>query len=399
MPSISRRRLLGGGAAVAAAAYGAHRLDRGAPAASFASWTPAPGTWPLRRYDPANTAHSPDARPPRSAPAVRELASTPTAGSRPRHAPLVGPDRLVAYGSGFAAYPRGGGPAVRADETPTPLAGLGPDGRLRAVRAAADDEPASALVAYDTDLRERRRTPLGADDAVGLTVGRRETYVGHEDGTLRGVDHESGRRWRVDGALPALADDSLYAADAPLDGAVAYAPRTGIDRRLTPGPARRWSAGPVDGFPSPPAVADGRVVVGSRAEGGGVVAAVDAATGDPLWAPRALGRDVATPAVAGETGYAAVGTGDGAGRVVALDLATGETRWRDALDWHAVEAAVGGDILVVAGDDERTGGRVRAYDRATGDALWDVETPAPHGLALVENRVLVTAGTALYELA
>jgi hypothetical protein len=405
MPAVSRRRLLGGSVAVAAAAYGTHRLYRGATGASFASWSPAPGTWPLRRYDPANTAHSPGARPPRSTPSVRELASTPTPGGQPRHTPLVGPDGIVVHGTGLAAYPHDGAPATRVDGTATPLAGFGPDGRLRAVREeAGGPDPPSTLVVYDADLRERRRTPLGTDNAVGLTVGAGETHVGHEDGTLRGVANRGGREWQVDGALPALAGGRLYAADAPLDGTVAYEPRTGLDRRLTSGPARRWSAGPVDAFPSPPAVADGRVVVGSRSESGGVVAAVDAATGDRLWEPRALGRDVATPALVGDRGYVAVGTGSlDTGLVVALDLATGETRWRDGLDWHATEAAVGGGVLVVVGtvrtDGERTGGRVRAYDRATGDALWDAETAVPHGLALVDDRVLVTAGTGLYELA
>jgi outer membrane protein assembly factor BamB len=118
-----------------------------------------------------------------------------------------------------------------------------------------------------------------------------------------------------------------------------------------------------------------------------------------------LGRDVATPAVVGDRGYAAVGTDppDG-GRVVALDLATGETVWNDSLPWHAAAAAVGGDTLVVAGevrtDGTPTGGRVRAYDRANGEVRWTHDLPGrgPDGLALVRERVLVTVGASLYEL-
>ena len=99
MPSITRRRLLGSGIAAAAGGYGAYRLHRGAADATFTSWTPAPGTWPLPRHDPANTAHSPTASPPRNPPTVRTVVSAATVANRPRFAPLVGTDTDLADGA------------------------------------------------------------------------------------------------------------------------------------------------------------------------------------------------------------------------------------------------------------------------------------------------------------
>jgi len=397
MPSITRRRALGTGAALAAGSYAAYRLHRGATDATFDAWTPEPGTWPLPRYDPANTAHNPNASPPRESPTSRVVTSVSTATERPRFAPLVGPDHVVTYGSGLAVYPRGGGDAVRERDAATPLAGFGPDGRLHTVvRDPTDVDAPAAVVGFDADRREAYRVPLGADHPQGLIVGSREVYVGGEDGTLRAIDPASGRRWRADGALPALADGRLYAADAPLDGTVAYAERVGVDRRLSVGPKRAWSAGPASGFPHRPAVADGRVVLGTYADGGGVLVAVDADSGERLWDPRPLGTDVSTPAVVGDRGYVAVGAG-AAGFVARLDLSTGETRWRDDVDWSASAPVVADGTLVVAGE-RVDGGVVRAYDAATGDALWtQTFEERLSGLALVENRVLVTAGASLYE--
>ncbi|MFB6196349.1 MAG: PQQ-binding-like beta-propeller repeat protein [Haloplanus sp.] len=408
MPSITRRRLLGGGAVLAAASAGTYRLHRGATDATFASWTPRSGTWPLRRYDPANTAHNPNASPPRASPTLSAVTSAPTAARRPRFFPVVGPDHVALYGSGFTAIPRGGGTAVHESDVATPLAGFGPDGRLHTVGRGPDGvETPSAVVGYGADgLGETYRVSLDVDHPTALTVGVREVYVGAESGTLRAVDPASGRRWHVDGPMPALANGRLYAADAPLDGTVAYAQRTGIDRRLRVGPERRWRTGTdySRGFPRPPAAADGRLVQGSYAAGGGAVVACDADSGERLWGPRPLGIDVSTPAVAGDRGYVAVGTEKGtAGVVAALDMATGETVWRDAVDWSAFAPAVGGETLVVAGesraDGERTG-RVRAYDAGSGDVLWThaFEAGAPGGIALVEDRALVTVGASLYEL-
>ena len=403
MPSTTRRTLLvaGAGTAITAGSYGAYHLHRGATDATFDPWDPAPGTWPLPRYDHANTAHNSHASPPRETPTVRRVASVTTTARRPRFVPLVGTDHLVVYGSGLGVYPREGGDPIRERDAPTPLAGFGPDGRLLTVERAATDAPAS-LVAYAADSGETARVGLDADHPQGLVVGSREVYVGGQDGTLRAIDPGSGRRWRVDGAMPALGDGRLYAADAPLDGIVAYGERTGLDRRLQVGPKRVWSAGPTDGFPGRPAVADGRVVLGTVAEGGGVLAAVDADTGERLWEPRALGRSVSTPAVVGDRGYVAVGR-DEAGLVTAVDCSTGEIRWRDDVDWRASTPVVGSETLVVAGAVREggapAGGVVRAYDAASGEALWThgFDTD-PNGLALVDDRVFVTVGADLYAL-
>lgn len=403
MPSITRRRFLaavGTALGVTAGSYGAYRLHRGATDAAFDPWTPPSGTWPLRRHDPANTAHNPTATPPRERPAVRRIGSAPSASRRPRFAPLVGPEHLVVYGSGFAAYPSDGGDATDEREAPTPLAGFGPAGRLLTI---ARDDAAAPVAIVDhapADLRETARFPLDADHPQGLIVGSREAYVGGQDGTLRALDPDTGRRWRADGAMPALGDGRLYAADAPLDGTVAYTERRGLDRRLGVGPRRAWSAGAIDGFPHRPAVAGGRVVLGTSAEAGGVLAAVDAETGERLWT-RPLGRDVSTPALVDDTGYVAVG-GDVAGFVAAVDLPTGETRWRDDVDWRAAEPVVGDETLVVAGEMRQAGeagGVIRAYDVATGDSLWTrTLEDVPGGLALVGERVFATVGASLYAL-
>ncbi|WP_251329994.1 PQQ-binding-like beta-propeller repeat protein [Haloplanus pelagicus] len=411
MPSITRRRLLGGAVVLGGGAYGTYRLSRGPADATLSTWTPAPGTWPLRRYDPANTAHNPNASPPRERPSRRELVSVESAARYPSRPPLIGPDHVVVYGSGLTAYPRDGGAAVRTVAAATPRAGFGPDGRLHTVSLESGNatDPV-AVVGYGADdLRETSRIPIDTDHPRGLVVGEREMYLGTESGDLYGVDVDGGRHWRVDGTMPALVDGRLYAAGAPLDGTVAYGERTGLDRRLEPGPARRWSAGPISGFVNAPAVADGRIVQGTYAEGGGVVAAIDASTGDSLWDPRPLGRTVSTPAVVGDRGYTAVGTDDGgAGLVVALDLETGETVWRDAVEWRAIAPAVAGDTLVVAGevraDGERVGWAVRAYDRHTGDRLWthseETGDPGgPGGPALVGDRVVIASGTSVSELA
>jgi len=400
MPSITRRRLLAGGAAVAACGYGGYRLVRGAPDAAFGTWTPEPGTWPLDRYDPANTAHNPHASPPRETPAARELASIASVGGDdPYHVPLAGPDGIAVFGTQLAAESGGSTPygEVRAG-----FAGFGPDGRLHAVRRTGTD---TEIVGYDGDERAYRATVPG--HAEGLTVGRDELYVGTIGGDVVAYDGGS-RNWTVDGETTALSDGRLYTAGGR-DGALAYRERDRPARLVSPGPERAWTAPAVRGTPDPPAVADSRLVVGTRGMSQGALAAFDAETGDRLWEPETLGddgaADVSTPAVSGRDGYVAAGV-DGleAGVVARYDLETGDRLWHAETDWYASDPALADGTLVVAGDvragSEAPASVVRAYDAASGDELWTRTFSGEGGtsLAVVGERVIATVGRSLYEL-
>lgn len=401
MPSISRRRLLATGTAVAGG-YAGYRLFEGTADAAFETWTPDRGTWPLPRYDPANTGHNPRASPPREKPSRRTLVSV--GSSETGVHPLVGSSRLVHFGPGLSTAPRNGSGWTSVADARIRHAGLGPDGRLHAVERT--DTGRFEVAGYD-GTAEAYRIPVGGGFPEWLTIGATEIYVGLPDQTVVSID-SGGRDWRVDGAKTALADGRLYPVGPP-GGVAAYAERAGFDRVVTHGPKRVWAGRLPPGEVHAPAVADGRLVVGTRGDrfDTGAVVAFDAKTGEQLWNPRTLGESVVTPALKGGRGFAAV-FGDGAesGNVVALDLASGEVVWSDDTTWYAFDPVVGGDTLVVLGqvrrDGEPTAGKVRAYDTASGEVLWtetfEDTVPWSPGVALVDDRVLVGSGETLYEL-
>lgn len=402
MTSITRRQLLGAGAALAVGGYGGHRLLSGAPDASFDAWAPAQDTWPLLRYDAANTAHNPHATPPRQAPTRRALTSV---GSHVR--PLVGSSRIVLYGSTLASYSRERSTVTTVTDATVRHAGLGPGGTLHAVQQTAESESRYAVVSYD-GATEMNRYLLRDHRPRSLTVGPTEVYVGTPSRNVLAI--QSGAKdWHADGMMPTLEGGRLYTAGSS-DGVVAYAEQSGLTRPLSAGPKQLWTAEWVPGQVHQPAVANGRLLVGTYdiPPNGGVVGAYDTENGERLWESRNLGMDVATPAVVGDRGYTAVGTeGLQSGRVVALDLTTGETIWADETDWYAYAPVVSEETLVVLGqvrdNDEFSAGKVRAYDTTSGEVLWTVtfESAVPNraGVSLVGERVYATMGTTLYELA
>lgn len=402
MATITRRHLLGGGAALAVGGYSGHRLLQGAPDADFDAWMPAQDTWPLPRYDAANTAHNPHASPPRQAPTRRTLTSV-----EPHVRPLVGSSRIVLYGSTLASYSRESSTATTVTDAKVLHAGLGPDGTLHAVQRTDEIEPRYAVVSYD-GAAETNRFPIHNDHPNSLTVGTKEAYVGTSSRKILAIQ-SGAKSWQVDGMMPALTEDRFYAAGAS-NGVVAYAERSGLNRPLSAGPKQLWTGKWISGQVHRPAVANGQLVVGTYdiPPNGGVVVAYDTENGDRLWEPRNLGMDVATPAVVGDRGYTAVGTeGLQSGRVVALDLTTGETLWEDETDWYAYAPVVSEETLVVLGQVRENGEisaeKVRAYDTASGEELWTVTfesaVPKRAGISLVGERVYVTIGTTLYELA
>ncbi len=200
-------------------------------------------------------------------------------------------------------------------------------------------------------------------------------------------DPAAGPRWTGWGGGPANARFQS-AASAGLD------PKSVTKLRL------RW----VFGFPdadrarSQPAVAGGRVFVGSRA---GRVYALDAASGCTVWDYQALAevRTAIGVSAAGRDGPVRLHFGDFKANLYAVDAETGEQIWRTKVDDHQAATLTGSPVLfegrVYVGTssiEEFTGafptypcctfrGSVAAYDAANGERIWKTytipEEPSP----------------------
>lgn len=415
----SRRAVLAGGGAVALVGVSTGvasqvHLD------PFESWSPPADAWPLARRDPAATAANPAASVPAD-PAVAWRRSV--VGSSHETAVVVGPEAVYASDvgtqDGVAALERGDGTVRWRDDALGGRVALH-EGTLYAVHT--EESPASALFALDAAGGDRRWQADYGRAAADALVPAGGTVVVGGDGDLRAYGTDGGRRWAFDGPDQrttgvAVADGAAFATVG--DRAVRLRSRSLLDAALLRRPPSAWVSTPVDGA-GVPAVAGGRVVVGSRVEVGAdrpAIAAYDAATGQrvggalrPGDVPTPSGAthfDAATPALVGDRAVAPYSFavppssggsgGDDGGRsgeepgehgVVAVSLVDGAVQWRRALADAVRDVAVASDAVVVATGPTPERGAVLALDPADGSERWRVALDSGVGsVAAVDGAV------------
>lgn len=143
----------------------------------------------------------------------------------------------------------------------------------------------------------------------------------------------------------------------------------------------RWRAFTGGDLFSSPAVAGGKVFVGAQ---GGLLAAYDAATGNPVWTFD-LGGYVSrsAPAVDGDTVYVASGFA-----LAAVSAADGTLRWRAPIRFAgAASPLVAGGTVYLPTQE----GSLYAFDAATGEQRWHRKTEG-----LVFGSVALAGGRLYY---
>ncbi|MFC5365953.1 PQQ-binding-like beta-propeller repeat protein [Salinirubrum litoreum] len=438
----TRRRLLAG---LAGGAVVGTVLGTSVSLGAIDSWTPATDSWPLRRFDPANTASNRAV----SAPVAPSIAWRESVLARSDSNTLVvGPDRVYA---GTDAGPSGALQAVvaldRADgshhwtaDTDTGSLALF-DGRLYA--GPADDD-LGALEIYDAATGEQ----VGEAETFG--VGERGHLVPTPDGVflgagnvLTGREHGGAARWRRAShgqGVPAVADGSLYAVGYD---AARYDSRTLSDVPTGEPPASAWRTSYDSLLTSlPAAVVDGTLLAPGAVptaspdfdeDPPAPLVGIDAETGALDWraftdGARRPGAEsdggdadpsgvVRTTALAtdGQRVYAGISSGEQSTRRHAVGWVSVDSGDQSFLlssdDWIADLAVVGkpdgevgtdtetagpneDPVLLVgtagdwANDEPTQAGTVRAVDATRGEELWRVRVrSAVRALAPVADAV------------
>lgn len=146
--------------------------------------------------------------------------------------------------------------------------------------------------------------------------------------------------------------------------------RTGYTaEQAAPPLVKSWEFQAPGGIVSSPAVYDGRVYFGTRAN---TIYALNAATGVKLWERLTAGWVDSSPAVSGNAVYAACQ----GGRLYAMDRVTGDMLW--VADLGAASASsplvLNGRVYVGTGSPEN---KLKVYDAATGALLGSYQAAQP----------------------
>lgn len=359
--------------------------------------TPEPGTWPLVRYGPRNTARAPDASPPTD-PTVEQFSTTGRATS------IVvggtGETRRIVVGGyhGLTAH-RPDGTAVwegrKADSV--------------AVRPGSDvcyaaGETLRALTL--TDGTVRWSTDPSAP-SYGIVPSSRGPFVPFNGG-IDMYDRDGDRRYRITrgegfgNAGVAVADD-VYVTDV---GMVERLSSRGVLRRLRDEPpAAAWRVERGLGFGYVPIVDEGEMYVTNEGEHGsdGGVLALDT-DGNVRW-NRSLGWRPQGGALGPDRLFVAMShSGDSdESRLYALRRTDGTTDWTvsdfDGDDGYYADPVVAGDRVLVGDGILDDSGHVAAYT-LDGDRQWRQRLDSEvWDIAPVGDRIYaVTKSGSLYVL-
>lgn len=408
----SRRAVLGaagtaGLGAIAAGAAASIRVDSPEPR------SPAPATWPLDRFDAANTAANRAASLPDDPGVVwRQSTLGLTVGA----SLVVGPEAVyasdVTYADSVTALDRTDGTVRWVHE---PFGGLLAlvDGTV--IAAAEDPRPEPEIRAFDpADGRVEWRTGRGSAGVDHLVAADGTVFIGG-DGVVDAYRVADGtRRWHADGPSKsptglAVGPDRLYGTVG--ERLVRLRRRSWLQVGLGRPPRTAWHTAPIDEAQVPALSADRLVVaatVGTEpapgTEGHPALATFDAETGTRAWGVLRTGSLADPPGhsvfharhatVVDDLVVVGVSYGgefrspdaDWPGEhpspdaVVGRSLADGSKRWRQPVGTLVRDVAATGESVVV-GTGTPNGGAVMALDQVDGSERWRREFD--HGVTSV----------------
>lgn len=246
------------------------------------------------------------------------------------------------------------------------------------------------VAAGNTAARATRQEPAATTWAMAYGDPRNSGYTPTAEGPVRNVK----TRWTVDGGeatfSPAVADGRVYVGSRDGSGTV-YALDTQSGEPL-------WTEALDVGIRTAPAVAGATVVVvteDARLYG------LSAETGEIQWSYTELDLDseesiTLAPTVAGATVYVVVPTQSVSGAVHAVDVTDGTQQWVYRTEyWHPNATPAVADGTVYAGFDDR----LVALDADVGDELWHYDTAGAVTSPTVRNgAVYIGAAGNIYRL-
>jgi outer membrane protein assembly factor BamB len=211
-----------------------------------------------------------------------------------------------------------------------------------------------AVEAGSGEVRWRFATGGRVRSSPAIAGGR--LYVGSADGTLYALDLRTGREvWRFDTEGHKLESGTfgfdrrtIQSSPAVADGRVFVGSRDGFLYAVDAATGRRlWRVDhQMSWVNTSPAVVDGVVFAGSSDER--FLQAVDAGTGRELWRVATERPVWSSPSVAGPMVY----VGDGSGTIYAVDRASGKERWRYKAGRRIFSSPVVHQGTLYAGNDD-----------------------------------------------